>query len=356
MAEVVIGVDAHKRTHTLVAVNSNGRKLAEKTIPTTTAGNQAAMRWARARFGSGLLWGIEDCRSMTARLEHDLLATDAKVVRVPPHLMSRSRASSRAPGKSDPIDALAVARAVLREPDLPVAFHDPVSLELRLLVDRRDDLVLHRVATINRLLARVHQLDPTHSHSSNWHWAKTRETMREWLIPHTGLTAELARDEIAEIITASEAVDRLSRRIGGLIRGVAPSLLALQGCGELTAAKIVAETAGVHRFKSEAAFARLAGVAPVPHWSGDVNVRVRPTRRGNRQLNTALHRIAVTQIRWDGPGKVYFEKRLHDGDTRSQALRSLKRRLARVVFNRLRTDQPHPASAPTAIPTASAMP
>ncbi|MBB3753722.1 transposase [Mycolicibacterium sp. BK634] len=343
MIEVVIGVDAHKRTHTLVAANANGRKLGEKTIPTTSAGNQAAIRWARQRFGGGLVWGIEDCRPLTARLEHDLLATDAKVVRVPPHLMSRSRASSRTPGKSDPIDALAVARAVLREPDLPVAFHDPVSLELRLLVDRREDLVLYRTATINRLLARVHELDPTHTQSSNWHWKKARETMRDWLIPHAGLTAELARDEIADIIAASESIDALACRIGGLVRGVAPSLLALKGCGELTAAKIVAETAGVHRFKSEAAFARLAGVAPIPHWSGDANVRLRPARRGNRQLNSALHRIAVTQIRWDGPGKVYFERRLHDGDTRSQALRSLKRRLARVVFNRLRADQPRPA-------------
>lgn len=343
MIDVVIGVDAHKRTHTLVAANANGRKLGEKTIPTTTAGNQAAIRWARERFGTGLVWGIEDCRSLTGRLEHDLLATDAKVVRVPPHLMSRSRASSRTPGKSDPIDALAVARAVLREPDLPVAFHDPVSMELRLLVDRREDLVMHRVATINRMLARVHELDPAYTHSSSWHWNRARETMRDWLIPHTGLTAELARDEIAEIIAMSESIDAVSLRIGRLIRGVAPSLLDLRGCGELTAAKIVAETAGVHRFKSEAAFARLAGVAPVPHWSGDASVRLRPTRRGNRQLNSALHRIAVTQIRWDGLGKTYFERRLHDGDTRSQALRSLKRRLARVVFNRLRADQPRPA-------------
>ena len=137
----------------------------------------------------------------------------------------------------------------------------------------------------------------------------------------------------------SEAIDDLGRRIGQRVRAAAPALLDLDGCGELTAAKIVAEVAGVERFKSEAAFARHVGVAPIPHWSGDANVRMRPTRRGNRQLNMALHRIAVTQIRMNGPGKAYFQRRLADDDTRSQALRSLKRRLARVVFNRMKSSR-----------------
>jgi|SRR5271166_2123414 len=139
--DVVIGVDAHKKTHTLVAVNKMGRQLGQKTILTTSAAHGEGVRWARSRFGTDLVWGVEDCRALTSRLERDLLAEGLAVVRVPPHLMSRARASSRERGKSDPIDALAVARAVLREPNLPIASHDPVSMELRLLVDRREDLV-----------------------------------------------------------------------------------------------------------------------------------------------------------------------------------------------------------------------
>jgi transposase len=123
----------------------------------------------------------------------------------------------------------------------------------------------------------------------------------------------------------------------------------MPGCAELTAAKIVGEVAGVARFKSEAAFARHAGVAPVPVWSGNTAGRVRMTRSGNRQLNAALHRIAITQARLDGLGKTYYEKRLSCGDSKTEALRCLKRRLARVVFNHLRTDHQNQATSSAAI-------
>jgi transposase len=115
----------------------------------------------------------------------------------------------------------------------------------------------------------------------------------------------------------------------------------MPGCAELTAAKLVGEAARVTRFKSEAAFARHAGVAPVPVWSGNTAGRVRMTRSGNRQLNVALHRIAVTQIRLDGLGQAYFRHRIDSGDSKSEALRCLKRRLARVVFHHLHTDEKH---------------
>jgi transposase len=157
---VVVGADVHKRTHTFVAVDEVGRQLGEKVVETTTAGHRKAVRWAREQFGGDLVWAIEDCRHLSARLERDLLSADQKVVRVPPKLMALTRKSARTLGKSDPIDALAVARAYLREPDLPVASHDEVSRELKLLIDRREDLVAQRTSTINRLLWRVHELDP----------------------------------------------------------------------------------------------------------------------------------------------------------------------------------------------------
>jgi len=335
----VVGVDAHKRTHTLVVVDAVGVKLGEKTVPSTPVGHRRALTFVHSRFGTDLMWGVEDCRPLTARLERDLLAAGQRVVRVPPHLMSRARASSRTPGKSDPIDALAVARAVLREPELPVAFHDQASLELKMLVDRREDLVGQRVATINRLLWRVHELDPTRPNPVNWQRKKTRQCVGAWLATQTGLLAELARDELADIDRVSDVIDELAARIAGRVRAVAPTLLALPGCAELTAAKIVSETACVERFKSEAAFARHIGLAPVPHWSGPVNVALKPTRRGNRQLSTAIHRIAVVQIRMDSPGSTYFQRRLAEGDTRPRALRALKRRLSRVVFQSLRADR-----------------
>ncbi|OBH10958.1 transposase [Mycobacterium sp. E1747] len=337
---VVVGADVHKRTHTFVAVDEVGRKVGEKVVAATTVGHRQAVRWARTQFGVELVWAVEDCRHLSARLERDLLSADQKVVRVPPKLMAQTRASARTRGKSDPIDALAVARAYLREPDLPVASHDEVSRELKLLVDRREDLVGQRTSTINRLLWRVHELDPGRAPKpASLDLTKHRRTLGDWLATQPGLVAELAREELADITRLTEAINALAKRISERVRAIAPALLAMPGCAELTAAKIIGETAGVTRFKSEAAFARHSGVAPIPVWSGNTAGRVRMTRSGNRQLNAALHRIAVTQIRLDGLGQAYYHHRLNTGDSGSEALRCLKRRLARVVFHHLHTDQ-----------------
>ena len=117
-------------------------------------------------------------------------------------------------------------------------------------------------------------------------------------------------------------------------------MLALPGCGVLTAAKIVGEAATVKRFRSEAAFARHCGVAPIPVWSGNTAGRVRLNRSGNRQLNAALHRIAITQLRIPGSaGQCYYRRRLAEGKTTKEALRALKRHLARTVHHRLNTDE-----------------
>src|SRR5215204_1692724 len=105
---IVLGADVHKATHTFVAVDQVGRKLGEKTVRATTAGQEGALRWARAQFGNDLTWGIEDCRHLSARLERDMLSAGQEVVRVPPKLMAHARSSARERGKSDPIDALAV--------------------------------------------------------------------------------------------------------------------------------------------------------------------------------------------------------------------------------------------------------
>lgn len=305
----------------------------------TSTGHFQALRWAQERFGAEVVWAIEDCRHLSARLERDLLTTGQQVVRVPPKLMAQTRASARTRGKSDPIDALAVARGFLREPGLPIASHDEVSGELKLLVDRREDLVAQRTSTINRLLWRVHELDPQRAPKPrSLDSAKHRNLLGDWLATQPCLVAELARDELADIARLTDIINTLTTRISDRIRQVSPALLTLPGCAELTAAKLVGEAAGVTRFKNEAAFARHAGVAPIPVWSGNTTGRVRMTRSGNRQLNAALHRIAVTQIRLNGLGQAYYRKRINAGDSTTEALRCLKRRLARVVFHHLHTD------------------
>jgi transposase len=348
---VVVGADVHKRTHTFAAVDDAARDLGHKTFPATTEGHRAAVQWARERFGVEVRWAIEDCRHLSARLERDLLSSGQAVVRVPPKMMAEQRRVARTRGKSDPIDALAVARAALREPDLPVASHDEVSRELKLLVDRRDDLVKTRTATINRLLWRVHELDPAWAPpAKSLDLAKHQRLLAERLARVEGILAELARDELVEVGELTGKINALAKRIEQRTIQVAPTLLAMPGVGALTAAKIVGEAAGVTRFKSEAAFARHAGIAPIPVWSGNTAGRVRLTRSGNRQLNAAVHRIAVTQIRLNGLGKAYYLKKKAEGMSTPEALRCLKRRLTRIVFHHLTTDQ---ANTATCLPAAA---
>lgn len=336
---VVVGADVHKRTHTFVAVDEVGRELGHRTFEATTPGHRDAVRWARSKFGDELRWAIEDCRHLSARLERDLLTAGQKVVRVPPKMMAEQRRIARTRGKSDPIDAAAVARAALRQPDLPVASHDETSRELKLMVDRRDDLVLQRTATMNRLLWRVHELDPAAAPPARGlRLVKQQNLLMDRLNSFNGLLAELARDELNDIIEVTVRINELERRISDLATAAAPSLLAMPGVGALTAAKLVGESAGIGRFKSEAAFARHAGIAPIPVWSGNTAGRVRLTRSGNRQLNAAIHRIAVTQIRLDGRGKAYYDRKRAEGMSTPEALRCLKRRLTRVVFNHLKND------------------
>jgi transposase len=150
--------------------------------------------------------------------------------------------------------------------------------------------------------------------------------------------ARFAPDLLARIVELSATIRTLEHEIEGLVRTSAPTLLALPGCGALTAAKIIGESAGISRFRSKEAFARHNGSAPVPVWSGNV-VRHRLNRGDNRQLNVALHRIAITQIRLAGPGKTYLEHRQAAGDTRTEAIRALRRRLSDEVFRRLRADE-----------------
>ncbi|WP_421840537.1 IS110 family transposase [Mycobacterium sp.] len=156
---MVIGIDAHKHNHTAVTVDDLGRQGSTKTVGTTTDDHLRLLRWAESQ-GAQRLWAIEDCRRMTRRLERDLIAAGESVVRVPPKLMAHGRDSARGYGKSDPIDALAIARAALGEPDLPVARLEGVDPDLRLLVDHREDLIAERTRIICRLRWHLHELDP----------------------------------------------------------------------------------------------------------------------------------------------------------------------------------------------------
>jgi transposase len=333
---VVLGADLHKRSHTIVVIDATGRQLAEKTIAATDAGHLELRRWA-AQWPERT-WGLEDCRHLSRRLDAELVRAGESVVRVSPKLMAGARRSGREPGKSDPIDALAVARAVLREPDLPIATLDGPDRQVRLLIDHREDLVGERTRHEQRLRWFLVELAIAEPAPRSLGRAVVQASLVVSLAERTEPVARFARDLLARIVELSTTIQTLEREIEILVRTQAPTLLALPGCGPLTAAKIIGEAAGISRFRSKEAFARHNGSAPVPVWSGNV-IRHRLNRGGNRQLNVALHRIAITQIRLAGPGKAYLDHRQAAGDTRTEAIRALRRRLSEEVFRRLRADE-----------------
>lgn len=346
---VILGIDAHKRTHTVVAIDEAGRKLAVKTTAsTTTAAHLELVCWAD-QFDGERRWAVEDCRHLSRRLERDLLAAGEVIVRVPPKLMAHCRDAARSYGKSDPIDALAVARAALREPDLPVARLDGPARELRLLVDHREDLVAQRTAEINRLRWHLHELDaawdPTERSLNRY---KTLDAITQRLATFDGLVADLARELVASIRAKTVRINELHRELARRVEQVAPTLLRRSGVGTLGAAKIIGETAGVERFKSKDAFARHNGTAPLPVWSGN-RERHRLSRTGNRQLNCAIHRVAVTQMRVHPDAIDYLERRIKNGNTKTEALRALKRRISDAIYRDLLADaQPDMACLATA--------
>ena len=333
---VTIGADLHKRTHTLVAIDEQGRRLAERTVAATPEGHLELRSWAE-RFAERR-WALEDCRHLSRRLERDLVLAGESVVRVPPRLMAVARRAGREPGKSDPIDALAVARAALREPDLPVARLDGPERDARLLVDHRDDLVAERTRAVNRLRWHLHELLPGEGPAPrSLDRRHVLAALDATLAGGEGTVARIARDLVGHIGELNRAIDGLERELAALVVHLAPTLLALPGCGPLTAAKLVGEVAGIERFRSSAAFARHNGSAPVPVWSANSG-RHRLSRSGNRQINLALHRIAVTQLRVDERARAYVTRRRAGGDSFTEALRALRRHLSDEVYRRMRAD------------------
>jgi transposase len=335
---IVIGADTHKHSHTCAAVfAASGRLAGERTATARKAGFAELLAWGR-ELDAERVWALEDCRHVSGSLERFLVAAGEQVVRVPPKLMGESRRGERSAGKSDPIDALAVARAALREgPEtLPAAHLDPDALELKLLLDHREDLVRARSEEQQRLRWHLHDLWPELELPAGcldravWLDRLARRLARA----EQGARVRICRELVRSIRDRSRRAAGLEREIGAMVRDQAPQLLMLPGCGALTAAKLLAETAGAARFASDAKLARLAGVAPVPASSG-TRIRHRLDRGGNRQLNCALHRIAVTQGRVHPPARAYLAKKQAEGKSRIEALRCLNRHLARRVWRLL---------------------
>jgi transposase len=331
---IVIGADTHKHTHALAAVDAGtGRVSGAREIKAEEPGQLAAVRWARG-LDDERVWAIEDCRHVSRRLEQALIAAGERVVRVPPQRMGASRRAEREPGKSDQIDALAIARAVVKDgvENFPAAHLDERAMEIRLLSDHRKDLVAERTRAQNRLRWHLLELSPELERSlKRGSLDKPRQLGRidrrlRGMV--SCARVRVARDEVRQIRALTGQVDALQQELLVLVEAHRPQLLAEIGCGALTAALLIGRTAGAERFTSDASFARQAGTAPIPCSSGQ-RQQHRLDRGGDRQLNSALHIIAITRARHDPATRAYLARKEAEGKTKKGALRCLKRHLAR---------------------------
>lgn len=348
---IVFGADTHKQSHTLAAVcEATGRVIADCTVGAKRRSFDDLVVWARG-VADERVWAIEDCRHVSGALERFLLVRGERVVRVPPKLMAGVRSSSRERGKSDAIDAVTIARAAIES--MPIAQLAGRELDVRLLVDHRERLVAQRTRLINDLRWGLHDLWPEFEIppraliSACWHELVGRRLARA----SQTTRVRIARDELRRIRELTRSISSLARELADLVAELAPRLLAERGCGVLIAAKLVGEIAGIARFANDAKLARLAGSAPIPASSGRTD-RHRLDRGGNRQLNCALHRLAVSKARLDPETAAYLARKQAEGKTRREALRCLKRYLARRVWHLLQPtpDPGQPAHSTTTLP------
>jgi transposase len=283
-------------------------------------------------------------RGLSARvraLGAALIAAGERVVRVPPRMMGASRRGERTPGKSDQIDALAVARAVVRDgvDRFPAAYLDERAMEIRLLSDHRQDLVAERTRAQNRLRWHLLELCPELERSLKRGGLEHPRSLDrvDRKLRHLPASARIrvARDELSQIRMLTRQADAIQQELSTLVAAHRPQLLAETGCGALTAAILIGRTAGAERYRTDSSFARQAGVAPIPASSGQRD-QLRLDRGGDRQLNRALHMIAITRARHDPATKEYLARKEAEGKTKKGALRCLKRHLARRFHHILR--------------------
>jgi len=334
---LAVGVDTHKESLAACAVNEVGRPVAERTFANDSRGHKVLRDWLK-ELPEPRRVGLEGAANFGAGLARVLLEADEDVREVPSILTRRERRRTGRHGKSDPIDALAIARVVARDEQLPPALPSRASEDLKALVDYRDQLISERTRVQNRLHADLQILAPGYRAKVRRLTTRPqRARAAELLSAAPGIRAELAGRRLERLEELDADVAILTRRIETAVRASGTRLVSIVGVGAITAAKLLGETGDPRRFRSMGGFAMACGAAPIPASSGQTN-RHRLNRGGNRQLNRALHTIALVQARVDSRARTFVDRKQAEGKTWLESIRCLKRHLADVVYRRMVDD------------------
>lgn len=335
---MVVGIDSHKETVAACAVDELGGELGAAIFPNTGAGHDSLLSWARSR-GKVSLFGIEGSGGVGYGLARRLAMLGEGVVEVPPFLTVRERKHLRQRGKSDPADALAIARVVARETNLPRFLIHDWARELGQVLNYRDQLVEERTRGANRLHSELTQRQPGYQTEIR-NLISKRSLRRAHALIETEPSIETALllRRLARLRSLTSEIADHNLQIKRLVEQSRSGLIEIPGVGPLVAARILVEVGDVRRIASESAFASLNGTAPVPASSGTIQ-RHRLNRGGNRKLNRALHTVAVIQAHLEPRARAYLQRRRTEGKTQREAIRCLKRQLSNVVYRQLVADR-----------------
>lgn len=336
---MIVGIDVHKHAHAAALLDDRGGEIGTLTIPNSPEGYRRLLAWLGEHGGERAVIGVESPGSYGRALVGALTAAGHEVLHVPAWRTHRER-HRQGPGKTDPGDALAIADVVRRKHEqLGPALEPELVRALAMLELQRKRFVRDRTQAIQRLRSDWTQVDPVAE-------AKVVRCDRRMALKRLrritfgdGLAEQIAaqciRELAREIEDLNARITALETQIAELLAEHGNPVADLLGAGDQIAATLIAHAGDVRRFKDAAAFARFCGAAPIPCGSGQTSGRHRLHRGGNRQLNAALHRIAIVQQRHHPAAQAFLARKIREGKTKREARRALKRHLANVVYRRL---------------------
>jgi transposase len=342
VVDVVIGVDTHKHTHTAASVGARtGGVIAELTVTTDPHGYQKLLEWAGAH--SSRAWALEGAGGYGAGLARYLTGAGERVI----ELDRPARATRRHGAKSDSLDAVRAAREALGRAHLAQVKTDGPRGQLAALMAARRSAIEAATTTQRQLHALVTAAPETlrtmFRGQSTTAMTTTAARLRPHTIwdAHTTTTAQVLRTLARRVLMLRAEAHQHESAMEGIVRAWRPDLIEQPGIGVIVAAQVLICWSHPGRIRSEAAFAMLAGTAPIPASSG-MTTRHRLNRSGDRQLNRALHVIALSRTRYDQRTRDYIDRRRAEGKTDREIRRCLKRYIARDLFRQLEHDT-HPA-------------
>jgi transposase len=335
---IMIGIDPHKASHTAVAIDGNEVVLDEVRVRSCVTQTARLRDWAE-RFEERT-WAVESAHGLGYLLAQQLVAAGEQVIDVPPVRASRVRVlGSGRSQKNDPNDARSVAIAALRADDLANVHVDDHSRVLRLLSKRHRDLGRLKNKASCRLQALLLEMIP-----GGAGFRITAVTRINALIddfePVDAMgrqRQEIAREVAADIDRYNQLLDASKQRIETAVTASATSLTTICGVGPITAAMIIGQSGDIDRFSSKHHYASYNATAPIEASSGS-KIRHRLNPRGNRQLNWAIHVIAISQLRHDSLGRGFYDRKMAEAKSSKEAIRALKRRLSDVIYRHLAAD------------------